>query len=93
MDENPYEAPKMLQKPSRSRFRWAIAVILVAILYVLSIGPFVAIEDGFAWQDWPEWAKLFYAPILWAVNQSRSADQFFDWYIGLWLPAGDPRRG
>ena len=69
-----------------------IVLVLLPVLYVLSIGPYVAIDDGFTRQDWHPWAQTFYAPIFWAIDHSKNVDQFFDWYMGLWLPLDDPRR-
>ena len=94
MDETPYKAPKIREKANQARSIWIVAaLILVPFLYVLSIGPYVALEDGLTRQDWPYWAQAFYAPIFWAIDHSESADKFFDWYMFLWLPADDPRRG
>lgn len=60
-----------------------LALPLLALLYVLSIGPYALLFAG----DEPAWGGYFYAPLKWLDNRSQWLSAFIRWYVGLWLPS------
>lgn len=59
-----------------------IALALVALLYVLSVGPAAKLNKmGIVSGK----CAMFYRPLSKLVDRSPAADRFFTWYIGrLW---------
>jgi hypothetical protein len=66
----------------------AVVILLLMalpLLYVFSIGPVAAYYRGGT--PVPPAVEGFYAPLQWLAESSDTARQFFEWYIGLWVPA------
>lgn len=57
-----------------------IALLLLPILYVLSVGPYAYFSDG----AFSESAQWFYAPLLWLHDHSERFSTIFVWYLNLW---------
>ena len=64
-----------------------LAVIILFVSYVLSIGPliFILAALGLPW-DHPIYAAIptIYAPVYWICENSELAASFSDWYLNLW---------
>jgi hypothetical protein len=64
-----------------------VALVLVPLLYVLSIGPAAWLvntgrlngEDGSP-------AYRFYSPIIWTADNCRPVEASLEWYFSLWVP-------
>jgi len=77
--------------PKKSRTaRWVVVVLLVALVYLLSMGP----AAWCVWQDWsPEWSfqayRRAYLPVLFLARIGpRPVYDAIDWYVGLWQRFG-----
>jgi hypothetical protein len=59
-----------------------VAVVALAMLYLLSIGPaFWLLGHGYI----PEWPlRYFYAPVGWASRWCDPFKDFMTWYVHLW---------
>jgi hypothetical protein len=62
----------------------AALLLTTPLLYVLSIGPYARLYC--VGRPEPEWGPKFYAPLKWAVERSTTAEEWFSWYVELWLP-------
>jgi hypothetical protein len=64
---------------------WASVVVVVAGLYVLSVGPAAWLEDRGAM---PAWAMpvvwRFYTPLIWACSRFGPTWDALVWYAALW---------
>jgi hypothetical protein len=72
----------------KPRYYIACLFFAVFILYPLSIGPvgmfyFRIYPQGT--KD-PHWARVLYAPLIFAHNKSSTFANAFDWYMRLWIP-------
>ncbi len=57
-----------------------VAIVAVAILYVLSFGPATArCHPG-----WQQTIDFAYAPLFWLCNEVPTATRVLGWYVGLW---------
>ena len=75
----------------RKRWRWAIALGLVAIVawggfYVASIGPVVAVVERLYPGEWVEEPlQSFYAPVFWWGNNNLPLSDMLKSYVFWWL--------
>jgi hypothetical protein len=81
-DESPAEPRPPHLRPNPSAAVGLFALLLaVPILYVLSMGPVVAISEKTGRGG--EAVKTFYAPIIWLHNHTILAKPL-EWYAALW---------
>jgi hypothetical protein len=58
----------------------AVAILLLPLAYVFSVGPAVWLSDhGYL----NEWTAVIYAPVEYLYEHSKSATDVLDWYIEL----------
>ena len=58
-----------------------IAIFLLPVLYVLSIGPVTMMyPDGF-----PLWLIRCYDPLRWVLERSTTAQDWYIWYLSFWV--------
>jgi hypothetical protein len=68
---------------------WATVVVVVAVLYVLSLGPAAWLHSR---HDLPVWTlyptRVFYTPIFWICEYAPlPAVDAINWYISIWHQA------
>lgn len=62
-----------------------LMIVVLAVLYVLSLGPAVALyPDGRP----PYWYNVFYAPLLWLAESSPTVRALLEAYVGLFDSPG-----
>ena len=59
----------------------ALAVLLLPVLYVLSIGPVAMIVEKMGIDRDP--FQAFYAPVVWLYDHTF-LEQPLEWYVSLW---------
>ena len=59
-----------------------VALLLLPLLYVLSIGPMALMFPN---GDEPAWVTTVYRPLTWLVEQSEFTMSLFYWYISFWI--------
>jgi hypothetical protein len=58
-----------------------VAVVVLPILYVLSVGPAAWLHmNGYVGDG----IQLVYGPLRYVYENSAVAQQVLDWYLGLW---------
>jgi hypothetical protein len=63
----------------------AIALVVLVLLYLLSIGPaFLLWERGYISENF---LSSFYAPVSWAAGNCRPFKDIMTWYVHLWWSA------
>ena len=72
-----------------------ILLLALLVLYVLSTGPVMAVLFKFEFFQHHKWVREAFALVYWPLNEmtnrSAAAEQFFMWYVGLWLEMFDVR--
>lgn len=80
----------MIVKPNLSTLAGILALMMLAVLYVLSIGPvyhFYLLPSVNKPGDFARAQPLyqsFYAPVAWLCGKSSKAASTLDWYVDLW---------
>ena len=62
------------EKRSHSRLWW-LALVLVPVVYVLSVGPAVVYGGHLPL------VEAFYGPVVWLCNHSTLAENFLHWWV------------
>ena len=63
----------------------ALIFLLLALLYPLSIGPFIWLDSkGYIQVTENSLIARFYWPLIWAAEQSSFTSSIFYWYAELW---------
>ena len=58
-----------------------IAVVIVLVIYVLSIGPITRfVKNGSLSFD----VLIIYSPLLWVEDKSEATHRLFNWYVDVW---------
>ena len=60
-----------------------VAVVLMPIFYVLSVGPAIMIDQRVG--RLPRWVGTFYAPLQWLCNHQPVMRKPIDAYVQLWI--------
>lgn len=58
---------------------FAILLIVLPVLYVLSIGPVARLVPSP-----PDWLEAIYFPILWPAEHFEPFREMLEWYLELW---------
>jgi hypothetical protein len=73
------DQPEQLTRSSHAVWL-SVALLLLPLAYVLSLGPAVWLNDrGYL----PDWVGVVYGPIDWLYITFPPAKTFFDWYLEL----------
>ena len=74
-------------RPRSSLTVWlTVAVVLLPVVYVLSVGPIVGyvVANPNVSNQTKARIMFFYAPLAWLYDNSESAKAAFDWYFAFW---------
>jgi hypothetical protein len=80
-------------KPTRRRWPWAAALLLVFVVYPLSAGPVYCVSTclfrlSVIPSDLHGLVREFYVPVWWLASQSETTWSLANWYVSWWLRLG-----
>ena len=66
---------------NQQAYRWLIGFLAVPVIYVLSLGPIVALYDKTGWDT--RTVEKVYAPVVW-LHDHTILQKPLEHYIGFW---------
>lgn len=79
----------------RSLGVWIVSLVMATVLYVLSLGPVVAVltrpDRTLQWNERVAVHRV-YRPLFWLRDRSTTFDDFMEWYVFQWGPWPTPQH-